>query len=241
MSGLAIAGIGCGGLIVIGLIGVFMLLGKACTGLKEYAEEAQKNPAKAAAMLVTKFNPDIEVVSTNDTAGEITIRDKKTGKETTLSFEDIANGKFSMTDGDGKTISVDGSQATKDGTVRIQGPNGETVISGTGASMVAAAPAWVPQYPGLKTSTGGMRSEKDGVATGAVAGETADPVVKVKDYFESTLKEAGYTVETNVANANGADSGFIRGTKDDGKQSVSVMLGAEGGKTSVMVQYQGPK
>lgn len=176
MSGLAIAGIGRGGLIVIGLIGVFMLLGKACTGLKEYAEEAQKNPAKAAAMLVTKFNPDIEVVSTNDTAGEITIRDKKTGKETTLSFEDIANGKFSMTDGDGKTISVDGSQAAKDGTVRdsrAQWRNGDQ----RHRCQHGGRCPWpgVPQYPGLKTSTGGMRSEKDGVATGAVAGEKRRP------------------------------------------------------------------
>lgn len=238
MSGLAIAGIGCGGLILVGLIGIFVLAGKACSGLKEYAAEAQKNPAKAAALLAAKFNPDIEVVSTDDTRSEITLKDKKTGKVTTLSFDDIAAGKFSVTDEDGKKVTIDGSQAGTEGSIKINGPDGETVIGGGSAST---APAWVPQYPGLKTATGGMRSEKDGVATGAVSGETMDSVSKVKDFYESKLKEAGYTVEANIANANGAESGVIKGSKDDGKNSITVITGSEQGKTTVLIQYQGPK
>lgn len=239
LSGLAIAGIGCGGLIVIGLIGVFILVGKACTGLKEYAQEAQKNPAKAAALLAAKFNPDIEVISTDDAKGEITLKDKKTGKVTTLSFDDIKNGKFSITDEHGGKVTVDGAQVGTDGSIKIQGPNGETVIT---ASKGLEAPAWVPQYPGLKAGGGGgMRSEKDGITSGVISGETTDPVGKVKEFFESKLKAAGYTVEANIANANGADSGFIKGVKEDGRSSINIMLTGEGEKTSVAVQYQGPK
>jgi hypothetical protein len=97
-----IAGIGCGGLVVLAIIAIFVLAGKACTKINEVAGDFQKNPAKAAAMLALKFNPEVEVVSTDDTKNEITIRTKKDGETMTMSFEDVAKGKFTMTDSEAK-------------------------------------------------------------------------------------------------------------------------------------------
>ena len=238
LSGLAIAGIGCGGLIVLVIIAVFILAGKACTKINEVAGDFQKNPAKAAAMLALKFNPEVEVVSTDDTKNEITIRTKKDGKTMTMSFEDVANGKFTMTDSEGKTVTIDGSNAANGGGIVMKGPDGETVIGGTSTKPL---PAWVPAYPGLTVQQGGMTSEQNGKVTGVSLAESADPVTKVKDFYEAKLKEAGFTTEANVASVNGADSANVSGSKDTPSQKVNIVITATDGKTTVAIQYEGAK
>lgn len=238
LSGLAIAGIGCGGIVVLAIIAIFVLAGKACTKINEVAGDFQKNPAKAAAMLALKFNPEVEVVSTDDTKNEITIRTKKDGKTMTMSFEDVANGKFTMTDSEGKTVTIDGSNAAKGGGIVMKGPDGETVIGGDSAG---SWPAWVPSYPGLKAQQGGLRSEQEGKLTGMSMAESGDAVGKVKEFFESKLKEAGFTVETNVASVNGTETASVSANKEATSQKVNVVITGETGKTNVMIQYEGAK
>src|SRR5260370_39883126 len=46
----------------------------------------KRNPALAAAKLAVAANPDVAMVSTDEGKGEITIRDKKTGKVYSMSF-----------------------------------------------------------------------------------------------------------------------------------------------------------
>lgn len=238
LSGLAIAGIGCGGIVVLAIIAIFILAGKACTKINEVAGDFQKNPAKAAAMLALKFNPDVEVVSTDDAKNEITIRTKKDGKTMTMSFEDVANGKFTMTDSEGKTVTIDGSNAAKGGGIVMKGPDGETVIGGASAG---ALPAWVPAYPGLTIQQGGLTTEKEGKVTGMSLAESADPVTKVKEFYEAKLKESGFNTEANVASINGADSANVSGSKETPAQKVNVVITTNGGRTSVAIQYEGAK
>jgi len=238
LSGLAIAGIGCGGLIVLVIIAVFVLAGKACTKINEVAGDFQENPAKAAAMLALKFNPEVEVVSTDDTKNEITFRTKKDGKTMTMSFEDVANGKFTMTDGEGKTVTIDGSNASKGGGIVMKGPDGETVIGGTSTKPL---PAWVPAYPGLTVQQGGLTTEQNGKVTGMSMAESADPVTTVKDFYEAKLKEAGFKTETLTSTVNGADLASVSGSKDSPQQKVTIALTAADGKTTVTIQYEGAK
>ncbi len=90
---LAWVGIGCGGLILIGIIlmlvaGVFI-----SKKAKELGVDFSKNPEKAAAELIVSMTPDLEKVSSDDVAGTITIR-MKDGIEKTLTYKDIQEGKF---------------------------------------------------------------------------------------------------------------------------------------------------
>src|SRR5436309_2246967 len=55
-------------------------------------ELMQTNPGLAVAKMIAAVNPDIEVVRTNDSAGTITVRDKRSGKETTMSFDQAKTG-----------------------------------------------------------------------------------------------------------------------------------------------------
>ncbi|MDZ4289382.1 MAG: hypothetical protein U0984_15570, partial [Prosthecobacter sp.] len=143
LSGLAIAGIGCGGLFLLACLGGGVLAMRACSKVKEMAGDFQKNPAKAAATLMVKANPELELVSTNDAKGEITIKNKKTGEVTTMSFDEMSQGKFTVKDAKGNETTIDGS-AVGQGRMTIKGPDGETVIGGSASET--APPAWIPTY-----------------------------------------------------------------------------------------------
>lgn len=254
MSGLAMAGIGCGGLfIVIGVAG-FLLLGKACSKIKEVASEMEKNPSAMVTMAL-KLNPEIEVISTDDAKREVTFKVKKTGKVTTMSFDDIKNGKFKMTT-DGQEVVIDGSEVTKTGQVKMKDSKGNevTVNSGNGGILhskgpdgemtlggATTAPAWVPAYPGAKALEGSMMMVKETETTGMSVAESTDSVEKVKSFYESKLKEAGYTVEANVLSVDEKNNAVVRGTKGDGKSTISVMISTEDGKTRMLINYQEKK
>lgn len=240
LSGLAIAGIGCGGLIVLALLVAVLLMMKACNMVKEVAGDFKDNPTKAAAMMVLKFNPELDIVKTDDARGEITVRNKKSGEEVTMSFKDVSEGKFTMKNAKGEVVSIDGSEAGGKGGVVMKGPDGEVVIGGTNAAAIAP-PAWVPMYPNLRSQPGGMRSEKNGVVAGAFAAETVDAGAKVKEFYETKLKEAGFETNVTSTSANGGEFNIVNGTKDDGKTKVNAIITTENGKTGVMINYEGKK
>ena len=239
MSGLAIVGIGCAGLALVVLV-VGVLLMKACTSkLKDFANDMEKNPAKTVALLAIKGNPDVELVSTNDATNEITVRDKKTGEVTTLSFNDIAQGKFKYKNSKGDEVTIDAANQGGKGNIVVKDKNGTTVISGD--AQAAPPPAWVPTYPGAQNKTGGMRSEKVDKVSGMYATETTDAATKVKDFFEPKLKADGYQVETTSINGGNGDIITLKATKDGDKQTVTVLITTDSGKTRIAINYDGPK
>ncbi len=240
ISGLAIAGIGCGGLLLLAGIGVFALLMRGCSMAKEFAGDFQKNPAKATAVMLVKANPDLDLVKTDDATGEITVRDKKTGEVTSMSFDDLSKGKLTFKNAKGEEVSIDASQANGKAGLVIKGPEGETVIGG--GSEATTPPAWVPLYPGVKSEEGGgFRAEKNGKISGSFIGTTADPSAKVKEFYDAKLKEAGFTTEVSTMNMNGTDSAIVAGKKEADKSTVNVMINTEKGKTAVVLSYEGAK
>src|SRR5262245_48929391 len=90
------------------------------------SELMASNPGLAVAKMIAAVNPEIEVVRTNDAEGTLTVRDRKTGKETTITFDQAKSGKitFSAEDESGKTA-----------TIEIGGANSKL-------------PSWIPSYPG---------------------------------------------------------------------------------------------
>ncbi len=239
MSALAIVGMGCGVLVIVVLIGGVLLM-KACTsGLKSFADNMEKNPAKTMAVLAIKGNPDLELVSTNDTTNEITVRDKKSGEVTTLSFNDIAQGKFKYKNSKGDEVTFDAANQGGKGNLVVKDKNGTTIISGD--AQYAPPPAWVPTYPGAQNKKGGMRSEKEDKVSGMFATETTDAAAKVKDFFEPKLKADGFQVETTTINGGNGDIITLKATKDGDSRTVSVIITTDSGKTNVAINYDGPK
>jgi len=135
LSGLAIAGIGCLVILAIALLGGGLLVAKGCSKFKEIAGDLdfQKDPAKAAALMALRLNPDIEIISTDDTKREVTFKTKSKGEVTTVSFDDLQDGKFTIKNAKGEVITVDGSANDGKGTTTVKGPDGSTVIGGDAA------------------------------------------------------------------------------------------------------------
>jgi hypothetical protein len=235
-SGLAMAGIGCGGLLLIAMVGAGLLVLKGCQKAQEMAADFQKNPAKAAAMFALKANPDVEVVSADDAKGEITIKDKKSGEVTTLSFNDISQGRISMKNSKGEEMSIDASGA-KDGKVVMKGPNGQTVI---GAGAAEPAPSWVPAYPGMKSDSGALNVSRNDKKAGIIMSYTTDDPAKVKDFYESQLKAAGFQTEAKLVNVGNLGSGNVKAEKAATAQKVTIVITGENGRTSIATNYEEP-
>ena len=102
MPALGWIGIGCGTVLLIGIVAISLLVGFC----KRKVDDWSQNPERKMAEFMINANPDYSVVMSNDETMEMTIKEDKTGKETTFSYKDIAEGKFAMTTSDGQSIEV---------------------------------------------------------------------------------------------------------------------------------------
>ncbi|MCW0219515.1 MAG: hypothetical protein OJI67_14415 [Prosthecobacter sp.] len=235
LSGLAIAGIGCGSLLLLAFLGGGLLLAKGCSKFKEFAAD----PA-AAVVWAMEQNPDIEVIKKDDAKREITYKTKSTGEVTTISYEDIKQGKLTLKNDKGEEYGFDASKAQTEGVV-IKGPDGKTIVAGNVSAT--APPAEVPLYPGLETEDGGgYRVDEDKSTLGMTVGNAKGTLTEVKDFYESKLKAEGYELQTTVNGDN--ESATLVGTKNDRKTSISVAIVPNTEKPGMMqitVQYNIPK
>jgi len=107
LSGLAWLGIGCGGVVVIAIIGVvasFFLFGSQ---LKEFAEEAQKNPTRATASAMVKASfGQLEMVAEDEVNKRYTVKEKQSGKLTTI-YWDAKKNSPEQVSGDFSAIPAD--------------------------------------------------------------------------------------------------------------------------------------
>lgn len=247
LSTLAWVAIGCGGLIIVGLIAVFGLgffafqKGKEivteATGsdsIQEWVEDMQDNPAKTAAETMIRVNPDLEIVSTDDEAGTITFVDTRSGEEATLNFEDIAEGRFSVTTDEGD-FTLD-TNTEGEGGVTLTGPDGETRY---GASAdLSDVPDWVPVHPDGSNAQSLMYSATtSGGVTGAFTYQVDAAAEKVAGFYKSAFESGDYKVTAESMTRSGEDVfAGINGELGDGR-SINVGIIEQGGVSQVNVNY----
>ncbi len=252
MSPWAWVAIGCGGILVVGFV-VFLALGlfvfkktqevvEEATGgesLSEFVESMKENPTKTAAETVIRINPELELVSTDDEAGTITFTNTRTGEEATLNFEDIAEGRFSMTTDEGE-FRVDASDAAEGGGVTFSGPDSQESRFGASADL-SDVPDWVPSYPGATDVTSTMHTSSANGVMGAFTGKSTDGAQKVLDHFKQLFENEGYEVGTESMTRTGDGAfGAINGDLEDGR-SVNVVIIESGDGTQVTINYNQKK
>jgi hypothetical protein len=197
-----------GGIILLGIVGV--------VGTVAYvAHTVTSNPGLVLAKIITAANPDAEVLDTNEGSQTMRIRDRKTGEEVTLSFDDIKKGRlrFSAKGKDGEVANME--------------------IGGGEGKM----PSWVPTYPGAKAQ-GNMTARGDSGdgsgEGGIVTFTTPDPASKVREFYEAKIKEMGMSVDlTQVTGAGG----MVMGQDEGGKRTLHVMVAEGSGETTFTVTY----
>lgn len=211
MPALAWVGIGCGTFVIIGIIGAVFAVG----WLKGKVDNFAKNPDKAAAELLVKVNPDLEMVSQDDKKGEMTIRTKK-GEVVTLSYKDIAKGKITVTGADGS-------------------------VSQLGGADISKVPSWVPQAPGLSDTYGAFHQETPKEITGAYSAKTTTSPEDLEEFFKTEAGKLGLTSSSRSSfSANGAETVSFK--HSGGKRELSVVVTVKPGEGSaLLVTYREEK
>ena len=202
--------------ILLTVAGIFVLcvVGLVIAGVF-VARNVVRNPGMVMAKIITAANPDAEVVSTDMDSQTIRIRDRKTGKEVTLSFDDVKKGRFKIS---------------------AMGENGEVANVEIGGGE-AKLPAWVPMYPGARAqgniTAKGESSDGTGEG-GVVAFTTPDPASKVTAFYEAKCREMGMTVDLTQVTDTG---GMVLGQDEGGRRTLHVMVAGGSGDTTLTVTY----
>ena len=175
---------------------------------------ARRGPGYAIAKIIAAANPNAEVVSTDDGAGRVTIRDRRTGKTVTMSFDDARHGRFRLEAED------------------ENGKHGSLEIGGS-----VNLPSWIPPYPGSNPRAvfSAKGESEDGAGEGGnFTFTTSDPTSKVRSFYEDEGRRLGMDVNVKTESQEGA----VLVMKDpDDRRSLTVMLGTSGGETTVNVTY----
>lgn len=207
---LAWVGIGCGGLLVLAIIGGAFLVGAMKRKYDEVVKEFAENPQKVVAEQVVKMNPDLEVVLEDDEAGEMTIRNTATGEESTISYKDLAEGKLTVKGDDGSIIQL-------------------------GSADLSSVPAWVPVYPTMNSPLVPYHQDKAGEVHGLVSFTTSDAPADVMAFYESGMSSSSQSSSfVNVGEIEKSSKTFR-----DGKKTLTVSAQkGQSLPTQVQVSYQ---
>lgn len=235
LSPLAWVAIGCGALAILAVVLVAVVVGFGIFKAKEVVEDFQANPAKTTAETMIKLNPEVDLVSTDDEAGTVTFKNKKTGEIATMNFEDIAEGKWSITTDEGE-FTVDASSAGEGGGVTFSGPEGEARF---GASAdLGDVPEWVPLYPGATEAQGTYSSKTAQGVSGMVAAKTGDGSRQVLDHYKEWFEDNGYEIQgtTTHTTPDGSLSNIIGELAAEGR-TLNVTVTEQKGEVAVAITY----
>ncbi|MBK9795336.1 MAG: DUF4339 domain-containing protein [Holophagaceae bacterium] len=216
---------GCGVLLLLVLLGGIGI----AMWMRSKVGDLQRNPAVAAAELLVRANPELEVVSTDYAKGTLTVRNRKSGETLTMDAADIKQGRLSFRDEKGSEIRFKGPEGGS-GVVQIQGPEGQTSI---GAGTKVQAPSWLPTYPATPVEGLMSLAGKDGI-TGTIVQKTQDSTAQVMESFEKALKAGGFEVNT-IRNPEG---GIVIGEWKGMKRHVMATIGRSQGQTVATVTYR---
>lgn len=160
-------------------IGGIILLAVIAVGLLGYyavqkVQEVANNPSAAAALL-SKLDPDLEVLDVDETKKVIRVRNRRNNEEVTLNLNDILQGKLKI------------SHEGKDGVESFE-------LGGK-----VKLPSWLPAYAGAEMkSIGAGSSDKDGASGGMASFETTDAADKVIAFYRAELEKRNFKVEEGV-------------------------------------------
>jgi len=194
-------------LLSIGILGIAALVG---TGL--YV--ARHGGGYALAKMIAQANPNVEVVRTDDGAGTITLRDRRNGKEVTLTFDDARRGGIRfLAEDSGKSASVQFGGDAK-------------------------VPGWVPTYPGghvepVVAASG--ESDQGREEGGNFTVNTGDDPAKVMAFYEAQAREAGMRVEVKE---HRGERNTIVAKDDEGRREFTAIIMPHFGGTTVNVTYK---
>jgi hypothetical protein len=224
-----LVGVGFLVLCVLGFIGVGAFLAyRAIQNVGFDPDLMQRNPGLALARMATALNPDAELVSTNEAAGTVTIREKSSGKVITLKFDPDKKTMVVIDEQSGERARVQISGDDQQGSIDITGGDGKIRLGSSGDPQ---PPAWAPVFPGSSTQ-GVLSAESPEGATHTFTFKTSSPPAQVLAYYETQLKDANF----NVTSVTRTPQGSFLMAEDAGQKrilTVGLSGSAEGTEGSI--------
>jgi len=207
---------------VLGVMGVLFLLAiVAVAGIAWYgvrrAQQAgvtkelmEKNPELAGAKMGVAADPDIEVISSDDTAGTMVVRNTKTGVTSNLRYDPARKAMMAVS-----------NQDTAD------------------ASAAPANPVdqpWLPKYPGVAVQM--LPSiQVNGVVKGGYIFVTADPPGTARAYLRDWMAAHHYEVSTSSMPIGDKMVSFDLGNEIDGPHQLLISATSAADGTHVKVEF----
>jgi hypothetical protein len=232
MSTMAKVAIGCG---IVAVIGALLFAVALSVGVHWFKKKVGDNPTLAAAELMIRANPELEVLESDSEKGTLTIKNTKTGEVVTMNAKDINDGKVTFTTKEG-TTTIDGSQSTEGGSVKVTNEKGEQATFSAGQGAPKNVPSWIPTYSG-----GTVEGSYDATTTEGRSAmftvTTQDPVDTVAAFYQSQLEGAGFKVEKSSYEANGQKTVILAANGGDEKRSATVTVSSNDGKTQALVNF----
>jgi hypothetical protein len=229
MGALAWVGIGC---LVLALVGVGTCYGVGVF-VKKKAQSFMDNPEMGVAKAIVMANPEWELVSSDDQAKTLTVRNKKTAEEMTVNIDDIKNGKIEFKTKDG-TSTVDMTA----GGIQMKDEQGRESNLGLTLGKKAELPDWIPVPDGADVRQVFATSSATG-KSGSYIVTASGSIDEVATFYEDGLKAAGFEVERSSASLGGALNGAtLNAKRAEGTRSVNVGITDFGGKARAMVSFE---
>jgi len=187
-------------------------------------ELIRKNRDLAAAELAVIRRGDVRVLSTNDAAGIMAVRDKRTGKTILLKFDPVKKSMAAITDEvKAPKASTDTNSATAD----------KNIMDARDADARGSEiPSWVPLYPGVPPTMGSVDSNEK--RAGKYSFRSSDAPEKIVSYYSDQLSSAGMKLST----ASAAEGTTISAVQDSSSRTVVVTLSTASDGTHVTVSYE---
>lgn len=188
-----------------------------------------KNRDLAAAEVAVIRGGDMRILSTNDAAETMVVRDDKTGKIKTFKFD---RAKKSM---------VETEERAKQPALAAIGASNATEAKAPDATAKPESPAnppsWVPVYPGASLQNQ-LSADTNQKQTGSYTFVSTDPSDKVVSYYSQQLTSAGMKLTTTGSAP--ADQ-IITASQDSIGRSVQVTVSSATDGTHVSVTYEQKK
>jgi hypothetical protein len=207
-------GLGCGTMIVIAIVAMSLLAGWCKRSVGNLAD-FKDHPEKASAEMMVKMNPDLQKVAQDDAKGEMTIRTKD-GQEMTLSYKDVAGGKFMIRDAKGNSAQI-------------------------GQADLSNVPAWVPRAPNIKTTTGSFQNKEEGKISGLYNATSTASAGALEEFFKTQADKLKLTESSRTSmNVDGVENRILA-YEGDGRTLNIVINGKPGEDVQINVAYEEEK
>ncbi|HUP24438.1 MAG TPA: hypothetical protein VNB06_16020 [Thermoanaerobaculia bacterium] len=216
-------GIGCGVLLMLGVVGVVAAGWFVKSKAEQLVENIEKRPVETAARAFAALNPELEFVSADEAAETVTLRNSRSGEVITIDYAQLREGR----------VSFEGAEGTT--TFEADGEQGVSVTSADGTFRLGAGgdlPAWVPLPDGVEAQAA-YTSTRDGKSSGTftVTGSTAAEVLA---FYQQTLPDRGYVLESS-SSVSGLAEHLVFGDAASGRQ---ITITSTSGQDGVAVSYQ---